>query len=424
MKTAFKKFISYTLSLFALCAAVLSLASATAFIGNTNIAYAVSEQGYTVSENQHIANNSASVTSRAGEAPRFGNVVFDVDFSEDVRLEIDIEVFGDAVKVAEVYAETERDGLAGEDVKLKLTDGSLTGSGGAVSGGVYSAEVADYNAVTVVAKDVAGNESRYAVDLDAFDRAGIVEYYNKFISVDPDRFSIDKRTELYSAFEALEVVFESGGVSEELTAAKRAVDACLSGTIAVSVKNLSSSANVPTGISVSPIPFEATDLIVGIEANVYVDEVALSESELAARKQLAAELTGYRNAVVAAFSMKLRSGAESGEEKNVFSNVEIGLNLPVYSEIAKVFRYENGAMVPLSMNIEGNRLTFETDSFGEFYLVSERESEAPEADGIYIGDKFFPSEMLWTAGGIVAGVAVLCGVTALIVLLVKNKKSR
>ena len=81
-------------------------------------------------------------------------------------------------------------------------------------------------------------------------------------------------------------------------------------------------------------------------------------------------------------------------------------------------------MVPLSMNIEGNRLTFETDSFGEFYLVSERESEAPEADGIYIGDKFFPSEMLWTAGGIVAGVAVLCGVTALIVLLVKNKKSR
>ena len=424
MKTAFKKFISYTLSLFALCAAVLSLASATAFIGNTNIAYAVSEQGYTVSENQHTANNSASVTSRAGEPPRFGNVVFDVDFSEDVRLEIDIEVFGDAVKVAEVYAETERDGLAGEDVKLKLTDGSLTGSGGAVSGGVYSAEVADYNAVTVVAKDVAGNESRYAVDLDAFDRAGIVEYYNKFISVDPDRFSIDKRTELYSAFEALEVVFESGGVSEELTAAKRAVDACLSGTIAVSVKNLSSSANVPTGISVSPIPFEATDLIVGIEANVYVDEVALSESELAARKQLAAELTGYRNAVVAAFSMKLRSGAESGEEKNVFSNVEIGLNLPVYSEIAKIFRYENGAMVPLSMNIEGNRLTFETDSFGEFYLVSERESEAPEADGIYIGDKFFPSEMLWTAGGIVAGVAVLCGVTALIVLLVKNKKSR
>ena len=300
----------------------------------------------------------------------------------------------------------------------------MTGSGGAVSGGVYSKEVIDYSAITVVAEDVNGNSNRYAIDLSAFDRAGIVEYYNKFVAVDPDRFSIDKRTELYRAFEALEVEFESGTVSESLTAAKRAVDNCLSGTIAVSVKNLSSSANVPTGISVSPIPFEETDLIVGVEANVYVDDADVDIAELSDRKQLAAELSGYRNAVVAAFSMKLKSGSEEGAENKIFGSVEVGLNLPVYAEIAKVYRYENGTMVPLSINIEGNRLTFTTDAFGEFYLVSERESAAPAADGLYIGSKFYPSEILWAAGGIVAGIAVLAGVTVLIILIVRNKKSR
>ena len=122
--------------------------------------------------------------------------------------------------------------------------------------------------------------------------------------------------------------------------------------------------------------------------------------------------------------MKLKSGSEEGAENKIFGSVEVGLNLPVYAEIAKVYRYENGTMVPLSINIEGNRLTFTTDAFGEFYLVSERESAAPAADGLYIGSKFYPSEILWAAGGIVAGIAVLAGATVLIILIVRNKKSR
>lgn len=433
MKTRAKKFI-LSLTIFAVMASIAAVALfgtlfgtlfGESYINKGNNAFAVSETA--VSEPQNYDNftfkNDFPVNA-SSDRPRFGRVNFDVDFSEEVRLTVSIEVFGDNAAVNNVYAETKVDGISGEDVKFSLTDGSLTGSGGAVSGGVYSKEVIDYSAITVVAEDVNGNSNRYAIDLSAFDRAGIVEYYNKFVAVDPDRFSIDKRTELYRAFEALEVEFESGTVSESLTAAKRAVDSCLSGTIAVSVKNLSSSANVPTGISVSPIPFEGTDLIVGVEANVYVDDADVDIAELSDRKQLAAELSGYRNAVVAAFSMKLKSGSEEGAENKIFGSVEVGLNLPVYAEIAKVYRYENGTMVPLSINIEGNRLTFTTDAFGEFYLVSERESAAPAADGLYIGSKFYPSEILWAAGGIVAGIAVLAGVTVLIILIVRNKKSR
>lgn len=429
MKTRAKKFI-LSLTIFAVMASIAAVALFGTLFGGLyidkgNNAFAVSETA--VSEPQTYDNFTLrrnSPVNASSDRPRFGRVSFDVDFSEEVRLTVSIEVFGDNAAVNNVYAETKVDGISGEDVKFSLTDGSLTGSGGAVSGGVYSKEVIDYSAITVVAEDVNGNSNQYAIDLSAFDRAGIVEYYNKFVAVDPDRFSIDKRTELYRAFEALEVEFESGTVSESLTTAKRAVDNCLSGTIAVSVKNLSSSANVPTGISVSPIPFEETDLIVGVEANVYVDDADVDIAELSDRKQLAAELSGYRNAVVAAFSMKLKSGSEEGAENKIFGSVEVGLNLPVYAEIAKVYRYENGTMVPLSINIEGNRLTFTTDAFGEFYLVSERESAAPAADGLYIGSKFYPSEILWAAGGIVAGIAVLAGVTVLIILIVRNKKSR
>ena len=81
-------------------------------------------------------------------------------------------------------------------------------------------------------------------------------------------------------------------------------------------------------------------------------------------------------------------------------------------------------MVPLRAEIEGNRMIFYTDALGEFYLVSERESSSPQADGVTIGGTFIPSSTLWIAGGIVAGVAVLAGGIALTVLIVRNKKSR
>ena len=136
MKTRAKKFI-LSLTIFAVMASIAAVALFGTLFGGSDInkgnnAFAVSETA--VSEPQTYDNftfkNNFPVNA-SSDRPRFGRVSFDVDFSEEVRLTVSIEVFGDNAALNNVYAETKVDGISGEDVKFSLTDGSLTGSGGA-----------------------------------------------------------------------------------------------------------------------------------------------------------------------------------------------------------------------------------------------------------------------------------------------------
>ena len=399
--------------------AFASAVGANTFIFKKTVVEA-SETETSVAESANFSEN-ASKNNRATDAPRFGNITYDVDFSEGIMLRLNIEVFSDLTKLTTVSGEHVEPGNVTEEESFILTDGSLKPSTEGGSAGVYSLEVCYFDAIIVVARNTAGVESEYSIDLKGFDRQGIIEYYNKFVAVRLERYSVEKGIELNAAFEALEIEFESGGVNENLTAAKRAVDSALSPSISVSVKNLSYSDNIPTGISISPLPFDGCDLIVGAGAALNVDDVNADAETVLERKRVAQELSGYRNAVVAAFSLKLMTG---DVENNLTSTAEIGLNLPIFAGIARIYRFEGGTMVPLRAEIEGNRMIFYTDALGEFYLVSERESSSPQADGVTIGGTFIPSSTLWIAGGIVAGVAVLAGGIALTVLIVRNKKSR
>ena len=74
--------------------------------------------------------------------------------------------------------------------------------------------------------------------------------------------------------------------------------------------------------------------------------------------------------------------------------------------------------------IRDGRLYFYTDKFGDFYLVSDLEyaNNVSDGKGLTIGGKFYPAETLWTAGGIIAGVAVLGGIVTVVVMTVVNKK--
>lgn len=369
---------------------------------------------YYYDENGDIMSVSAQIDCIDSTPPYFsGGVSFDVDFSEGRGVWVEVSARDNLSGVATVYVSA-ADG--GDDKILTLVDGANATYAGDCSG------YGDF--IRITATDRAGNSASTEYDLRQLDADKIAEYMQIYSGLDPERFTTDGWIEVQAAFEALENALEAGASNtSELASCEQRLLLARGYGVKVVTRYTDVSDSVPTGLSVQNVNQASTDALIGSELILTIGKVtSASEEEVQDSERLAATLSGYKNPVVSAFNLSLISGTQS---VNIGEPLVVTVNLPSVSSVAKIYRYSSGALRQISSSITSGRITFTVDQSGDFYLVGDDERAQPEEEkGLSIGDKFFPASVLWTAGGIVAGVAVAAGVIAFTVLYVKNKRAK
>ncbi len=274
--------------------------------------------------------------------------------------------------------------------------------------------------VYVTVEDNAGNTTDYGYQLNGFDRTAINEYAAKFAALDESMYASDAWDGILEAYKNLSTALGDPATSSSVVSAyKRAADEAADTSYRITTVYSASNADVPTGIDASA-EYGYTDRPAG-------DALTLTAGECAAAnhaeiKNTASAASGYLNPITYSFSLALTS-AEGAV--NVYREIEIGADMPAGADVAKVYYYNSdGVLELLRSQIRDGRLYFYTDKLGDFYLVSDLEyaNNGSEEKGVTIGDKFYPAETLWTAGGIIAGVAVLGGIVTLVAMSLVNKK--
>ena len=113
-----------------------------------------------------------------------------------------------------------------------------------------------------------------------------------------------------------------------------------------------------------------------------------------------------------------------GSAVTLHNQMSVSLTIPGANKLAKVYYEKDGVLIQLSSIIENNVLTFQTESYGNFYLIVETDMPKELGKGLTIGGKFYPMNLLLITGGIMLGAMVLVGVlTPIIYKVAKNKKN-
>lgn len=274
--------------------------------------------------------------------------------------------------------------------------------------------------VYVTVEDNAGNTTDYGYQLNGYDITTINEYSAKFAALDESVYAREAWDGILEAYKNLSTALGDPATSSSVISSfKRAADEAADTAYRITTVYSASNADVPTGIDASAA-YGYTDRPAGDALTLTAGECAAANYE--DMKNTASAASGYLTPVTYAFSLALTSDDGAA---TVYREIEISANMPAGAEVAKVYYCNSeGVLELLSSEIRDGRLYFYTDSFGDFYLVSDLEyaNNASEGDGLTIGDKFYPADTLWTAGGIILGVAVLGGLITVAALLIVNKK--
>lgn len=365
---------------------------------------------YYYDADRNIVSVSRTVDFIDSTAPYFtGDVSCTVDFSEGKSAWIQISARDDLSGIAKMYVGAP----SGEQQLMTLVDGANA---------TYAAECSVYgDAVTVTAEDRAGNKTSFDYDLRYLDRAKIAEYAALYAQADPVRFTTEGWAEFQSAFEALEDALMRGKTqSGEILAAEQRVMLASGRGVKAVVRYAEINADLPTGLSVPNVDLSLTDALIGSDFIIEVASAKAAAEEISSNESAAALLSGYKNPVVSSFSISFTSASRN---VTLGEPLTVTVNMPSMSSVAKIYVYSSGALRQISSSINSGRITFTVSGSGDYYLVGDDERQIGESEkGVTIGDKFFPASMLWTAGGIVVGVAALSGVGAFLILYFKNKK--
>ena len=369
---------------------------------------------YYYNEADDIVSISAQVNCIDSTAPYFSGVVsFDVDFSEGKGVWIEVSARDNLSGIATVYVSSS-DG--GNDKILTLVDGANA---------TYAADCSGYgDFIRITATDRAGNSSSTEYDLRQLDTDKIAQYMQIYDALDPVRFTTDGWIELQAAFEELERALEAGATNaSDLAAAEQRVLLARGYGVKVITRYTDVSDSVPTGLSVQNVNQASTDALIGSELILTIGKItSASEETVRDNSRSAATMSGYQNPIVSAFNLSLISGTQN---VNIGDPLVVTVNLPSSASVAKIYQYSSGALRQISSSVNAGRITFTVDQAGDFYLVGDDERAQPEEEkGVSIGGKFFPASLLWTAGGIVAGVAVAAGLIAVTALYLKNKRTK
>ncbi len=275
--------------------------------------------------------------------------------------------------------------------------------------------------VTIVAEDYAGNTVEYAYSLSGFDREKIAKYSALYKSLNSDHYDATAWLEVTKAFERLSFLMSSqDSLSSEILVYSQTLEKLVEGKHSVNVKI----DEIIDGLSndfKAEFNQGSTNLKKGGTVNVGVSKVRLNETELQEKFKISSTIAAFPAYQGYAFNLTLKD--VNGVSVTVYDYYKVSLSIPAVNKLAKVYGEENGTIKQLSAEIKDGVITFRAKSAGNFYLIVEDEV-VERGEGLTIGGKFFPLNVLLIAGGIMLGVIVLTAVVTPITVSIIKKKRR
>ena len=291
-------------------------------------------------------------------------------------------------------------------------------------GNIYALDVTSRLgfSITIVAEDNAGNKTEFDYTLNGYDKETIIYYANAFKELEELAYDEVAWSNLINAYNLLSNLLSSASsTSGDVSAYAQAVDNAIAGKHEIKmdlvdvIDGLSNDFKAEIGVGESSVRK-------GGKINVSIKKVDVSEGEFNEKISVGATIAKFPAYQGYGFNLSLTD--MDGNAITLYNQMSVSLTIPGVNKLAKVYCENNGVLLQLSSTIENNVLTFQTENYGNFYLIVETDMPKEQGKGLTIGGKFYPMNLLLITGGIMLGSMVLVGIlTPIIYKVVKNKKS-
>ena len=276
--------------------------------------------------------------------------------------------------------------------------------------------------VVIVAEDNAGNVTEYNYPLNGYDKEKINYYNSAFNNLNEDAYDTVAWSELLNAYSRLSnLLSHPDSSSGDISSYSKAVDRAIEGKHEVKVTVVESIDGLINDFS-AEVASGATDVKKGGKLNLAVNKIATNEGELNEKISVGGTIAKFPSYEGYGFNLVLTD--RENKAVTIYNQMSVSLTIPGVNKLAKVYYEKDGVLVQLSSSILNNVLTFQTENYGNFYLIVETDIPVDPGKGLMIGDKFYPLNLLLITGGIILGAMLLVGIlTPVIYKLIKNKKT-
>ena len=276
--------------------------------------------------------------------------------------------------------------------------------------------------VVIVAEDNAGNVTEYNYPLNGYDKEKINYYNSAFNNLNEDAYDTVAWSELLNAYSRLSnLLSHPDSSSGDISSYSKAVDRAIEGKHEVKVTVVESIDGLINDFS-AEVASGATDVKKGGKLNLAVNKIATNEGELNEKISVGGTIAKFPSYEGYGFNLALTD--RENKAVTIYNQMSVSLTIPGVNKLAKVYYEKDGVLVQLSSSISNNVLTFQTENYGNFYLIVETDIPVDPGKGLMIGDKFYPLNLLLITGGIILGAMLLVGIlTPVIYKLIKNKKT-
>ncbi|MBR2480242.1 MAG: hypothetical protein IKB56_02935 [Clostridia bacterium] len=276
--------------------------------------------------------------------------------------------------------------------------------------------------VVIVAEDNAGNVTEYNYPLNGYDKEKINYYNNAFNNLNEDAYDTVAWSELLNAYSRLSnLLSHPDSSSGDISSYSKAVDRAIEGKHEVKVTVVESIDGLINDFS-AEVASGATDVKKGGKLNLAINKIATNEGELNEKISVGGTIAKFPSYEGYGFNLVLTD--RENKAVTIYNQMSVSLTIPGVNKLAKVYYEKDGVLVQLSSSISNNVLTFQTENYGNFYLIVETDIPVDPGKGLMIGDKFYPLNLLLITGGIILGAMLLVGIlTPVIYKLIKNKKT-
>ncbi len=276
--------------------------------------------------------------------------------------------------------------------------------------------------VVIVAEDNAGNVTEYNYPLNGYDKEKINYYNSAFNNLNEDAYDTVAWSELLNAYSRLSnLLSHPDSSSGDISSYSKAVDRAIEGKHEVKVTVVESIDGLINDFS-AEVASGATDVKKGGKLNLAVKKIATNEGELNEKISVGGTIAKFPSYEGYGFNLALTD--RENKAVTIYNQMSVSLTIPGVNKLAKVYYEKDGVLVQLSSSISNNVLTFQTENYGNFYLIVETDIPVDPGKGLMIGDKFYPLNLLLITGGIILGAMLLVGIlTPVIYKLIKNKKN-
>ena len=276
--------------------------------------------------------------------------------------------------------------------------------------------------VVIVAEDNVGNVTEYNYPLNGYDKEKINYYNSAFNNLNEDAYDTVAWSELLNAYSRLSnLLSHPDSSSGDISSYSKAVDRAIEGKHEVKVTVVESIDGLINDFS-AEVASGATDVKKGGKLNLAINKIATNEGELNEKISVGGTIAKFPSYEGYGFNLVLTD--RENKAVTIYNQMSVSLTIPGVNKLAKVYYEKDGVLVQLSSSISNNVLTFQTENYGNFYLIVETDIPVDPGKGLMIGDKFYPLNLLLITGGIILGAMLLVGIlTPVIYKLIKNKKT-